>query len=100
MDKSPLVTVWVPTLNRQDMLKRALNSVLAQSYDNIEIFIVDNGSTDNTEAVVADYMAKYDSIRYHKFDENKGACAARNYAITHAKGFFVTGLDDDDEFLP
>ncbi len=100
MHNSPLVTVWVPTLNRQDMLKRALNSVLAQSYDNIEIFIVDNGSTDNTEAVVADYIAKYDNIRYHKFDENKGACAARNYAITHAKGSFVTGLDDDDEFLP
>jgi len=100
MHNSPLVTVWIPTLNRQDMLKRALNSVLAQSYDNIEIFIVDNGSTDNTEAVVADYMSKHENIRYHKFDKNKGACAARNYAIIHACGDLVTGLDDDDEFLP
>lgn len=100
MHKSPLVTVWIPTLNRQDMLKRALNSVLAQSYKNIEIYVVDNGSSDNTQSIVADYMGKHSNIKYHKFSVNKGACAARNYAITHAEGTLVTGLDDDDEFLP
>ena len=100
MHKSPLVTVWIPTLNRKNMLKRALNSVLAQSYPNIEIYVVDNGSNDGTEAAVADYMVKHKNIRYHRFDENKGACAARNYAILNAKGTLVTGLDDDDEFLP
>ncbi|MBU2891916.1 glycosyltransferase [Colwellia sp. D2M02] len=100
MHNLPLVTVWIPTLNRQEMLKRALNSVLSQSYSNLEIFIVDNGSTDDTEAVVAEYQAKHNNIVYHRFTENKGACAARNYAIMHGKGELVTGLDDDDEFLP
>lgn len=96
----PLVTVWLPTLNRKMMLKRALDSLLCQSYSNIEIFIVDNGSTDDTESLVSEYIVKHKNIVYHRFDENKGACAARNYAILHAKGELVTGLDDDDEFLP
>lgn len=100
MHKSPLVTVWIPTFNRKKLLKRALDSVLAQSYKNIDIFIVDNGSSDGTDDFVASYMNKYENIHYHRFDENKGACAARNYAIRHAKGSLVTGLDDDDEFLP
>lgn len=100
MHKSPLVTVWIPTFNRKKLLKRALDSVLAQSYKNIDIFIVDNGSSDGTDDFVASYMSQYESIHYHRFDENKGACAARNYAIRHAKGSLVTGLDDDDEFLP
>ena len=100
MSKSPLVTVWIPTFNRKEMLERALLSVLAQDYPEIEIFIVDNGSTDGTTDLVADFMQRHDHIRYHRFDENRGACAARNHAIEFGAGELMTGLDDDDEFLP
>ncbi|MBL4910774.1 MAG: glycosyltransferase [Alteromonadaceae bacterium] len=100
MHALPLVTVWIPTFNRKQLLERALNSVLKQSYKNIEIYIVDNGSTDGTEKMIEEYLHQYSNIIYHRFDANLGACAARNYAIVNAKGEFVTGLDDDDEFLP
>jgi len=97
---TPLVTVWIPTFNRKELLERALLSVLNQDYQNIEIFIVDNGSVDGTSELVNNYIQKNNKIVYHRFDSNKGACAARNYAIINASGDLVTGLDDDDEFLP
>ncbi len=82
------------------MLVRALDSILSQSYSNIEVYIVDNGSTDGTKTIVEEYMRTNSNVFYHRFDENRGACAARNYAIQHANGDLVTGIDDDDEFLP
>lgn len=100
MNNSPLVTVFIPTYNRKDMLVRAIDSVLGQDYQNIEIYVVDNGSTDGTSELVSLYVQRNKNIKYHRFDENKGACFARNFAISRAAGILVTGLDDDDEFLP
>ncbi|MFC3033107.1 glycosyltransferase [Pseudoalteromonas fenneropenaei] len=97
---SPLVTVWLPTYNRLHLLKRAVDSVLAQTYKNIELFIVDNGSKDGTQEFIRDLMLRHPNIRYKRFDENRGACNARNYAILNGEGLYATGLDDDDEFLP
>ncbi len=93
-----LISVYIPTHNRSEMLKRAVFSVIRQTYKNIEIIICDDGSSDNTEQVVIELQEKYKNIRYLKNDTPKGACAARNLGIFEAKGEYITGLDDDDEF--
>lgn len=95
-----LVTVYMPTHNRSDLLSRAIDSVQAQTYSNFELIIVDDCSTDNTEAVVQTYQDQDSRIKYIKNSENLGACASRNKAIRAAQGEFITGLDDDDYFLP
>ena len=97
---NPLVTVYMPTYNRSDLLSRAIESVQDQTYSNFELIIVDDCSTDNTEAVVQAYKDRDSRIKYIKNSENLGACASRNKAIRAAQGEFITGLDDDDYFLP
>lgn len=97
---NPLVTVYLPTHNRSNLLSRAIESVQAQTYSNFELIIVDDCSTDDTEAVVLNYQDKDSRIKYIKNQENLGACTSRNRAIQAAKGEFITGLDDDDYFLP
>ncbi|MBB1419447.1 glycosyltransferase [Pseudoalteromonas sp. SG44-1] len=95
-----LISVYIPTHNRSYMLKRALDSVLNQSYKSIEIIIVDDGSSDDTQVVLQSYLKKYDNIICLRQEIPKGACVARNLAISAASGEFITGLDDDDEFMP
>lgn len=95
-----LISVYIPTHNRSGLLGRAIDSVLNQTYKNTEIIIVDDGSSDDTSIVLESYSSKYNNIIHLKHDVPKGACAARNYAISTAKGKYITGLDDDDEFLP
>ena len=91
----PLVSVWIPTYNRLPLLKRAVESVKKQTYKNIEIFIVDNGSTDGTVEYLKQLAGENENIRFHSFAKNEGACRARNYAIQHSQGEYATGLDDD-----
>jgi glycosyltransferase involved in cell wall biosynthesis len=94
----PLVTVYMPTHNRLTLLRRAVESVLAQSYQNFELIIVNDGSSDETESYL-EQLAQSDSrIRCFHQSPAKGACVARNFAIQQARGVFITGLDDDDEF--
>ncbi|MCG7538929.1 glycosyltransferase [Pseudoalteromonas sp. CO348] len=95
---SPLITIYMPTHNRLDNLKRALLSVQAQSYDNWELIIVNDGSSDGTKAFLDSIQSV--QIRIFHNDKAKGACHARNIAIQAAQGEFITGLDDDDEFCP
>ncbi|WP_170975387.1 glycosyltransferase [Martelella alba] len=94
-----LVSVYIPTHNRSKLLERALLSVLNQDYEYLEILICDDGSSDNTHSLVENYKKKYQNIIYLKNDQPKGACAARNLGIFAAKGIYITGLDDDDEFV-
>lgn len=98
--KKTLVSVYIPTHNRSGLLKRAVDSVLNQSHKDVEIIIVDDGSSDDTEATVQNYLQQHKNIVYLRHEQPKGACAARNYAISVAKGKYITGLDDDDEFKP
>lgn len=100
LTKQPLVSVYIPTKNRLDLLSIAINSVLAQDYPNIEIVIVDDGSTDNTPKFLEQLVKKHTNIKFFRFEQSQGACSARNWAIKNATGEFVTGLDDDDHFLP
>ncbi len=95
-----LVSVIITTKNRKNLLRRAIDSVLNQSYKDFEIIIVDDGSTDNTHLIANEYVKNYQNITYIKNETSMGACFARNTGITAAKGKFITGLDDDDEFMP
>lgn len=99
-DIKPLVSVYLPTKNRCSLIGRAILSVMNQDYPNIELIIVDDGSTDSTPEYLSDFAEKYSNIAIKRFETSQGACAARNWAINHASGEFVTGLDDDDYFLP
>ncbi|WP_180008011.1 glycosyltransferase [Acinetobacter sp. YH16057] len=99
MENQPLVTVYIPTFNRVELLKRAVKSVQSQTYKNLEIIIVDDCSTDGTQLYL-EQLAKEDiRVRYFLKENNSGACVSRNIAIENAKGQFITGLDDDDYFL-
>lgn len=93
----PLVSAIITTHNRAGLLPRALDSVIMQSYDNIEIIVVDDGSTDRTPQVIAKYQEEL-SVRYIRIEESVGACRARNKGIKEASGYFIAGLDDDDKW--
>lgn len=99
MIDSPLVSIYIPTKNRLDLLKRAIGSAISQSYRNIEIIIVDDGSTDGTWSYLTELKNRIDNVLIYKNSESLGACASRNIAINLAKGEFITGLDDDDYIL-
>jgi glycosyltransferase involved in cell wall biosynthesis len=92
----PLVSVVLPTKNRADLLGRSIKSVLSQTFRDLELIIVDDGSTDNTAEIVKSF--KDDRIIYDRLRENKGAGAARNRGIALSKGKFIAFQDDDDEW--
>ena len=92
------VSAIITTHNRADILPRAIHSVLNQTYSNIEVIVVDDGSTDDTESVVKSLKERYPHINYLKNDLPMGACNARNKGVWFASGYFIAGLDDDDEW--
>lgn len=93
-----LVSIYMPTKNRVALLKRAVESVLAQTHRELELWVVDDGSTDDTQ----DYLQRVSTVdpRVHvlRNDHSVGAPRSRNLAISNARGEFITGLDDDDRF--
>ena len=92
----PKISAIIPTYNNAEFLQEAIESVLAQTYKDIEIIVVDDGSTDNTEDVVKNYAGKLTYIR----QENAGPAKARNTGILQAKGEYIAFLDADDSWLP
>ena len=97
---TPLFTVFTPTFNRASKLERPFLSLQAQIYHNFEWLIVDDGSTDDTEAVVRDLIAKANfTTRYFRQD-NSGKHIAFNRAVQEARGELFVCLDSDDECLP
>jgi len=95
---NPTVSVIIPTYNRERLLVRSVKSVLNQTYQDFEIIIVDDASTDNTEKVVRSFNDE--RIRYVRHDKNKGEAAARNTGIKLARGKYIASQDSDDEWLP
>ena len=93
----PRISVIIPTYNRADMVGDAIQSVLGQTYFDWELIIVDDGSTDNTDDVVAGH--KDERIRYI-YQDNRKLPGARNTGIRAARGQYVAFLDSDDLFLP
>lgn len=99
-DNPVLISVYIITHNRRKLLERSLKSVREQIYKRLEIIIVDDYSTDDTSLFVKRQCEEDSRIIYIRNDQNKGACFSRNAAIEVATGEFITGLDDDDYFLP
>lgn len=90
-----VVSVYIPTFNRPALLKRAVESVLKQTYEHVEIIVVNDG--DNIPTDLQEYLAS-NQVVYLSTKGREGACKARNMAIAAASGYFITGLDDDDYF--
>ena len=91
-----LVSIIMPAYNSEPYIRDTIKSVIGQSYDNFELIIVDDNSTDNTKEIIEDIAKSCDKIVYFRFNENKGAAEARNKAISMAKGRFIAFLDSDD----
>lgn len=96
MKKNPLVSVIIPTYNRAWTLAKAIDSVLAQDYKNLELIVVDDGSNDNTSNLIDRYDGRLKLIR----QANAGVSSARNRGIAEAGGDFLAFLDSDDTWLP
>lgn len=97
-----LVSIIIPTYNRAHLIGETLDSVLAQTYQNWECIVVDDGSTDGTEGLMAEYIAKDSRFQYHHrpADRLQGGNAARNYGFEVSTGEFIQWFDSDDIMLP
>ena len=95
--ETPLFSVVIPAYNRAKVINRTIDSVLAQSYDNYEIVVVDDGSTDNLKKLCDSYNSP--KIKYI-FQDNAGSNPARNTGIKHSTGKYTSFLDSDDAWMP
>lgn len=91
-----LVSVIIPVYNAEKYIEETLNSIYAQTYKDFEIILVDDCSKDNSAAIIKNHMVLHPEIVYHLQERNMGAAAARNTALSIAKGRFVAFLDSDD----
>jgi len=96
--KKPLVSIMMPAYNAGKYIGRAIESVLAQTYENWELIIIDDCSTDNTYEIAASY--KDPRIRILRHEQNMGVGSSRNDALSASRGQWVAVLDADDEWLP
>lgn len=99
LNKKPLVSIITPCYNSEVFIHKTIESVLEQSYDNWEMLITDDGSTDNSVELITNLSQQDDRIKLFKI-MNSGAAVARNNSIKHAKGVFIAFLDIDDLWLP
>lgn len=95
----PLVSIIMPVYNTANLVCKAIDSVLGQTYDNIEVIVVDDGSTDGSQKIIHESFDGDNRVKlFHK--ENGGASSARNEALNHINGAYITFLDSDDTFAP
>ena len=92
----PQVSVIIPTYNRAHLLRESIESVLSQTHRDLELIVVDDGSTDDTEKVVSSYLPHLTYL----YQEHQGVSAARNKGLERAQGNYLTFLDSDDLWLP
>ncbi|MBC8005780.1 MAG: glycosyltransferase family 2 protein, partial [Verrucomicrobia bacterium] len=98
MSDYPLISCIIPTHNRSLKLKTAIETVLSQTYQNIELLVVDDQSKDNTKETV-DIIGLQDNRIKYLLNPVKGANNARNFGIIHSKGEYIAFLDDDDRWV-
>jgi glycosyltransferase involved in cell wall biosynthesis len=94
--KGPLISVIIPNYNYGRYLTDSIESVLNQTYKNIQLIVVDNGSTDNSVVIASNYSNSLTLIE----KEHGGVSSARNFGLLHAKGEYVCFLDSDVSWLP
>ena len=92
------ISVIIPTYNRANLISNSIKSVLNQTYKNLEVIVVDDGSTDNTKEIIDKF--EDERIKYIKLRENRGGSNARNIGIQNAKGKFISFQDSDDIYYP
>ena len=95
MDVQTLVTIIIPTYNRESKLPDAIESAINQSYKNVQIIVIDDGSVDKT----AELVKNYPQVEYH-YKKNGGQASARNTGLSHARGSIISSLDSDDVWYP
>ena len=103
MSNKPLVSGIIIFLNGEKFIEEAIESIFAQTYENWELLLVDDGSTDGSTAIALEYAQKYpEKVRYLEHDDhqNRGMSATRNLGIRNAKGEYIAFLDADDVWLP
>jgi len=93
VNNTPLVSIIIPTYNRSNVIRNAINSALNQTYKNLEIIVIDDGSTDDTKEVLSLYK---DKIRYIKKPSNTGKSSSRNIGLSHSAGSIIATIDSDD----
>ncbi len=99
MSAYPRFSIIIPTFNRAELIRETIDSISQQTYENWECIVVDDGSTDNTRAIIEEFSKVEPRIKY-VHQENAERSAARNNGIEHAKGEWICFLDSDDHFLP
>lgn len=97
MKKNPLVSIIIPTYNREEFIADAIQSVINQTYKNFEILVIDDGSKDNTKNII---QSMKDSRLFYFLQKHNGRSSARNLGISISKGKYITFLDSDDLYLP
>ncbi len=95
---TPVVSVIIPTYNRAKTIERAINSVLNQTFSELELIVVDDCSTDSTAEIIKKY--RDDRLIYIKHDKNRGEGGARNTGIRNSRAKYIAFLDSDDEWFP
>ena len=98
INKNPIISIIIPTYNREKYIVNAIKSCLKQTYKPKEIIIIDDCSKDNTKKLVK--KIKDRRVEYIKLFSHKGACYSRNLGIRKAKGSYISFIDSDDVFLP
>lgn len=103
MDKNikmnELISIILPTYNGGKYIKRAIESIISQTYSSWELLVIDDGSTDNTSDILRNYISKDNRIKYLKNDFNLGIQKTLNKGIKESKGEYIARIDDDDEWI-
>jgi len=99
-NKQPLVSVVIPVYNDQRFLRLAVNSIVGQTYKNLEILIVNDCSTDQTNQIISELKKRDERVKEISIDENRGIANALNCGFNHSKGEFIARMDSDDVALP
>ena len=98
--ETPLVSVVMPVYNGERFLAEAVDSILAQTFSDLELIVVDDGSTDGTQEILSDYERRDRRVRVHRHTRNQGISATRNQGCRMARGSFIAVMDADDVSLP
>lgn len=98
ISKSPVVSIIIPSYNRAEKLKFALESCVLQTYKNLEVIVIDDASSDHTSDIINEFESRI-AINYIRHSENRGGAYARNTGIKSATGEYLTFLDSDDVYL-
>ena len=94
------ISIVMPVYNSEEYVGKAIDSILAQSFQDFELILVDDCATDGSPAICDEYAAKDARVRVHHSEQNGGICKARNKGMELARGEYIAFCDDDDDFLP